>query len=125
MSIEALKYMNSLLKGIGIPYEYSRWNSGQPPDYYFVGEYFESPSMTREENGFQESTFILRGYTRTEWMALEEAKEKILNGVTKTAILPNGNGIAIFYESSMPVPTADMAVKSIKINLNVQEWRVN
>ena len=125
MSITALKYISDLLKSIGINYEFMRWNSGIPPDVYFVGEYIESPSMTKEENGFQETTFILRGFTYGEWMLLEQEKAKIEANVTKTAILDNGSGIAVFYESANHVPTGDADLKSIKINLNIQEWKVN
>lgn len=126
MSIEALTFISNLLHSMGIPYELMRWNSGLPPDgYYFVGEYIEHESQTLEENGHQESTFILRGYTRGNWMLFEEAKAKIKKGITQTAILPNGNGIAIFYGSTAQVPTGDMALKSIKINLNIQEWSVS
>lgn len=125
MSSEALEYMGNMMTALGIPYEFMRWNSGQPPDYYFVGEYIESPSPNRVESGHQESTFILRGYTRKDWLLLEEAKEKIEKNAMKTAILPSGNGIAVFYDYGTPVPTNDADVKSIKINLTIQEWKVN
>lgn len=125
MSIAALEYIKKLMNTIGVPYEFMRWNSGAPPDCYFVGEYIETPSTTREENGHQESTFILRGFTRNDWLLLEQAKAKIEANVAKTAILDSGSGIAVFYESASPVPTGDADLKSIKINLNIQEWRVN
>ena len=124
MSIEALDYIAKLLKGMDIPYALIRWEDKTHPDYHFIGDYIEHESMTREEDGHQETTFILRGYTRGSWMLLEEAKAKIKKNITKTAILPNGNGIAIFYDATMQVPTGDMALKSIKINLTVQEWSV-
>lgn len=124
MSIAALTYMGELMQAIEIPYEFMRWNSGIPPDCYFVGEYIEAPSMTLEENGFQESTFILRGFTRGDWLLLEQHKEKIEKAVPKTAILPNGAGIAVFYDSATVVPTGDEKMKSIKINLKIQEWKV-
>lgn len=125
MSIEALTFLESLLKSIGIPYMLMRWNDGWPDEgYYFEGDYIEHESQTWEEDGHQESTFILRGYTRGDWMLLEEAKAKIKKTISQTAILPNGNGIAIFYGSTTQVPTGDMALKSIKINLSVQEWSV-
>lgn len=124
MSIAALGYIGNLLTSIGINYEFMRWNSGTPPDTYFVGEYIESPSLTLEENGHQETTFILRGFTRKEWMLLEQAKAKIEANVAKTAILDDGTGIAVFYESATPTPTGDSDLKSIKINLNIQEWKV-
>lgn len=124
MSTAALEYLANLFQSIGIPYEFVRWYSEELPDPYFVGEYIETPSMTKEENGFQESTFILRGYTRGTWLGLEQAKEKIEQNVPKTAILPNGNGLAVFYESASIVPTSDADLKSIKINLTIQEWKV-
>lgn len=127
MSEEALAYLKELLQGMGIPYEFMqwKWKSGQPPDYYFVGSYIEHESDTLEEDGHQEHTFILRGYTRKEWLLLEQAKSIIKKNISKTAILPNGNGIAVFYGSTTQAPTGDMALKSIKINLSVQEWGVN
>lgn len=124
MSIAALAYIGELMQAMEIPYEFMRWNSGIPPDCYFVGEYIEAPSMTLEENGFQESTFILRGFTRGEWLLLENAKAKIEANVAKTAILDNGSGIAVFYDSASPIHTGDADLKSIKINLNIQEWKV-
>lgn len=124
MTIAALEYMKNLLDSIGIPYDFMRWNKTEKPDCYFVGEYIESPSPTREENGYQESTFILRGFTRKDWLLLEQAKAKIEANVAKTAILDDGSGIAVFYDTASPVPTGDAELKSIKINLNIQEWRV-
>ena len=125
MSIAALNYIKNLMHSMGIPYEFMRWNSGAPPDCYFTGEYIESPPVTLEENGHQETTFILRGYTRKEWMLLEEAKAKIEANAAKTAILSNGSGIAVFYDSATTVATGDNELKSIKINLNIHEWKVN
>ena len=94
------------------------------PDPYFVGEYNEVESTEREENGYQETTFILTG-TGRKWLGLEQAKEIIENNITETAILPNGNGIAVFYSNSFPVPTGDAELKRIQINLTIKEWRVN
>ncbi len=125
MSISALGYIANLMKTIGIPYEFMRWNSGIPPDGYFVGEYIEVPSMTKEECGFQETTFILRGFTKSAWFVLEQAKEKIEKSIPKTAILEDGSGIAVFYESATVAPTNTADLKSIKINLKIQEWKVN
>jgi len=124
MSESTLKYVSDLLESLDIPYEFMRWTEDVIPDYYFVGEYIENPSMTLEENGHQETTFILRGFTRQSWLLLERAKAKIEASMAKTAILDNGSGIAVFYESAMPVPTGDAELKSIKINLNIQEWKV-
>lgn len=125
MNIATLKYVADLMESIGIPYDFMDWGKDEMPDTYFIGEYIESPSLTLEENGFQEITFILRGFTRKEeWLVLEQAKAKIEANVGKTAILGDGTGIAVFYESAMLVPTGDAELKSIKINLKIQEWKV-
>lgn len=128
MSEAALLYIEKLIQGMGIPYQFMRWNNTPetplPDDYYFIGDYIEEVSNTREENGFQPTTFILRGFTRKNWRLLEQAKAKIEKSIAKTAILEDGSGIAIFYGHASPVPTGDMDLKSIKINLQVQEWRV-
>ena len=42
-----------------------------------------------------------------------------------TTILPNGNGLAIFYAGSLVVPTGDEELKKIEIHLRINEWKVN
>lgn len=125
MSIAALAYIADLMQSMGIPYDFMRWNTEPPDDYYFVGEYIEEPSLTKQESGKQDTTFILRGFTRGSWLLLEQAKAKIEKNCAKTAILANGSGIAVFYDSATVVPTGDSELKSIKINLTIQEWSVN
>ena len=124
MSISALKFISEKLERLKIPYAFEEWTTNEVPDPYFVGEYNEVESTEREENGYQETTFILTG-TGRKWLGLEQAKEIIENNITETAILPNGNGIAVFYSNSFPVPTGDMELKRLQINLTIKEWRVN
>lgn len=123
MSVAALKYVSDLMQSMGLPYAFGRWET-RPPDLYFVGEYIEEASLTKEENGLQTSEFILRGYTRGPWLLLEQAKAKIEKNASQTAILPDGTGIAVFYDYGTTVPTSDAEIKSIKINLEIQEWKV-
>ena len=124
MKITSLAFVNNRLLSLDLPYSFMEW-SEPPPDDYFVGEYIENPSITLEENGFQETTFIIRGWTNGSWLNLETYKEKIEKNISTTAILEDGTGIAIFYESAMVVPTGVAGWKSIKINLEIQEWKVN
>ena len=124
MSITAWAYINSRLNALGINYAFMRWNDKPPDDYYFVGEYTELPSLTKDENGRQETTIILRGYTWNDWLLLEGAREKIENSLPITTVLENGNGLAVSYDTATPVPTSVANFKSIKINLTVQEWKV-
>ena len=130
MSIAALKYVSDLLASLSIPYAFMEWKEkppegSNPKEYrYFVGEYIEDTMTTREEDGRQDSTLILRGFTRGDWLLLEQDKETIERNAMKTAVLPDGTGIAVFYDGASVVPTGDAELKSIKINLNIQEWKV-
>lgn len=125
MTEAALAYMNNLMEDLSIPYVFLEWKEKPPEEGYFVGEYIESPTMDREEAGHAEYQFILRGFTRREWAFLEQAKRKIEKSAARTAILPDGTGLAIFYATGEHVPTGDAELKGIKINLTIQEWRVN
>ena len=124
MSIAALQFISNELDALNINYQFGEWTTDPVPDPYFVGEYTESDSLTKDEDGLQEITFMLTG-TGTTWIALEEAKSKIEGNFMKTAILPNGNGIAVFYSGALIVPTGDADLKRIQINLTIKEWRVN
>lgn len=125
MSMAAYKYVSDLMDSLSIPYAFMEWREKPPEDYYFVGQYTENTMTGREENGRQDITFYLRGFTRKDWLFLEQAKEKIEKSAPRTAILPNGHGIAVFYDGASAVPTGDAELKSIKINLTIQEWMVN
>ena len=123
MSIEALKFINNKLIESGINYEFMQWTNDVVYPY-FVGEYQEAESLN--EDGFQETTFILNGFSKGSWFSLEQAKETIEKIFSNTtAILPNGNGIAVFYSNSLVIPTGDAELKRIQINLAINEWKVN
>lgn len=124
MTVKGLKFISDRLDTAGIPYCYQEWTKEiQYP--YFVGEYIESEPMY--ESGESDSTFILTGTGRKNWLQLEQYKEKIKNIFPDeglTAILEDKTGIAVFYASSLPVPTGTEELKRIQINLKVKEWRV-
>lgn len=124
MSKAALKFISDELEALGINYQFGEWTTDPVPDPYFVGEYTEPESLTREEDGLQEISFILTG-TGTTWIGLENAKDAIESNISKTAILPNGSGIAVFYGGALIIPTGDAELKRIQINLSIKEWRVN
>ena len=124
MTEATLNYVDTLMESIGIPYEFESWNADEIPEVYFTGAYIEHPSTQKSENGSQENTFILRGYTRGDWILLEQAKTKIEANTEQTTILDDGTGIAVSYDGATPAPTGDAELKSIKINLNIQEWKV-
>ena len=113
------------MDGLSIPYDFMEWKGKPPDDRYHVGESNEVTMTTMEEDGHQDSTFILRGFTRRDWKLLMDDAQTIKKNLPRTAILPDGTGIAVFYAGSTPVPTGDAELKSIKINLDIKEWSVN
>ena len=127
MSKEILKIISDAMASLGLEYGFAEY-AGDPVVYpYFVGEYTETESTT--EDGLQETTFLLTGFSRETWLALEEAKEKIENYFNRvsghTVITDSGSGVAICYAHSLIVPTGDAELKRIQINLRIKEWKVN
>lgn len=127
MTTAALKFIADTLQSIGINYEFQEWTTDPVPDPYYIGEYTEIAGM--EEDGQEESDFMLTGTTRTSWFTLEQTKATIKQAFPPvggtTIILPNGNGLVIFYSDSFQVPTGDAELKRIQINLKFKEWSVN
>lgn len=126
MSKAVLKLVSDAMDSLGIEYGFVTYE-GNPIVYpYFVGEYTETESTT--EDGLQETTFMLTGFSRDTWLTLEDARERIENYFNrvsgKTVITDNGSAVAVFYAHSMIVPTGDAELKSIQINLSIKEWKV-
>ena len=110
---------------IKVPYEFMRWASELKYPYW-VGEYQEVP--TTFENGYKETTLILTGTTRNDWLELEDQKELIERTFSADGgfyfATENGRGV-ILYENAFPVPTGEMDLKRMQINLKIKEWKVN
>lgn len=120
-----LNVIASAMSEMGLNYAFMEWKD-DPAFPFFVGEYQESPAVT--EDGLQETTFILTGFSRGTWQELEQAKEKIekyFNKVSgKAVITEQGSAVAVFYSHSLVVPTEDAELKRLEINLDVKEWKV-
>lgn len=127
MSKNTLKIISDAMSALGLEYSFGRYTKKHVVYPYFVGEYQETESVT--EDGLQESTFLLTGFSRDTWLTLEDAKERIalyFNRVSgKTVITDNGSAVAVFYAHSLIIPTEDAELKRIQINLNIKEWTVN
>lgn len=126
MKKNVLKIISDAMEELHLNYRFIEWKK-KPIYPYFTGEYQESEPTT--EDGFQESTFILNGFTRESWEALEDAKESIQNYFNKvsgkTVIAEDGSAVAVFYLTSTVIPTGDAELKRIQINLEIKEWSVN
>lgn len=125
MTDESLAFIDNALESAGINYEFGEYSSElQYP--YFVGEYAETD--VENEDGMQETSFILSGFSRDTWLTLEKAKntiKKLFHPIEgRTAILESGSGIAVFYARSNNIPTGDYQLKRIEIILTVKEWSV-
>ena len=130
MTKAGLKIISDAMEALGLNYGFGEYRIGEEeeaPETYFVGEYQEITPIN--EDGMQESTFLITGFSRDSWLALEDAKESIrdyFNKVSgKTVIAEDGSAVAIFYANSFALPTGDAELKKIQINLDVKEWSVN
>lgn len=124
MSVDVLKIISDDMTGLGLNYSFMRWTSDIVYPY-FIGEYTEEPMM--DEDNLQDTSFLITGTTRGSFIDLENAKAKIekLYRDGKRQITTSKNGVVIFYDSALTVPTDDAELKKIQINLLVREWKVN
>lgn len=129
MTIKGLNIISEAMEALGLNYGFGEYVVGEDeetPETYFVGEYQEGPPP--DESGMQESTFLITGFSRGTWYALERAKESIkeyFNKVSgKTVIAEDGTAVAIFYANSFVVPTGNDELRKIQVNLDVKEWSV-
>lgn len=127
MTTAPLKIIADGMTALGLNYGFGVYAGNHFRYPYFVGEYQETESLT--EDGLQEATFLLNGFTRESWEALEDARESIetyfdrVSGLTMIA--DNGNGVCISYAHTLIIPTGDAELKRMQINLRIQEWSVN
>lgn len=129
MTSKPLQIIADAMDALGIEYGFGvyRGNAAGKIVYpYFVGEYTETPPLY--ENGLQESTVMLTGFHRGTWEQLEAAKAKIENYFNKvsgkTVMADDGSAVIVFYDNAIVIPKEDAELKSIQINLSVQEWSV-
>lgn len=130
MSIAGLGIISDAMDALGLNYSFMEYHieRDRKPVYpYFVGEYQEIESLN--EDGMQETTFLITGFSRDSWIVLEDAKEKIASYFNKvggkTVIADNGSAVAVFYSNSLVVPTGEAELKKMQINLIIKEWSVN
>lgn len=120
-----LACMAKAMEELGLHYAFMEWK-GKPVYPYFIGEYQETEPST--EDGMQETSFILTGFSRRTWQELEQAKESIrayFHPAIGKVITEHGSAMAIFYAGSLGnLPTGDPELKKLQINLTVKEWRV-
>lgn len=126
MTTKPLSIVSNAMKALGLEYSFGSYGKKPIVYPYFVGEYTESAPLN--EDGLQTATIMLTGFHRGKWLDLETAKAKIEDYFDKvsgkTVMADDGSAVAIFYENTLIVPKEDAELKSIQINLSVQEWSV-
>ena len=131
MTKAGLKIISDAMEALGLNYGFmgndiETDEEGNPIYPYYVGEYQEIAPIN--EDGMQESTFLITGFSRGLWLELEDVKEAIRDYFNKvsgnTVIAEDGTAVAVFYANSFVVPTGDAELKKIQINLDVKEWSV-
>lgn len=127
MSKRILKVVSEAMATLNLEYGFGVYSADPVVYPYFVGEYTEEEPMS--EDGMQETTFLLNGFSRDTWLTLENARERIANYFHKvsgkTVMADDGSAVAVFYANSLIVPTGDAELKRIQINLHCKEWSVN
>lgn len=122
--MEKLKFINDQMTAIVVPYEFMQWTS-EVKYPYFVGEITEEPTMT--EDGLEESTMLLTGFSRGKFIDLETVKEKIKSHFSPiyglTGQTDSGSAIAVFFDGSFYIPTGEADLKKIQINLKIKLWK--
>lgn len=122
--MEKLKFINEQMASIAVPYEFMQWTSDIVYPY-FVGEITESPTFS--ESGFEESTMLLTGFSRGNYLDMETIKEKIKSHFSPVSGLrgqtDSGSAIAVFFDGAFYVPTGEADLKKIQINLKIYEWK--
>ena len=121
--MDKLKFINDQMDILSVPYEFGEWTQAVKSPY-FVGEITEEPSTT--EDGLEESTMILTGFTRGKFIELEREKNKIkqhFNHIHGLRADTDNGSIIVFFDGSFYIPTGEADLKKIQINLKIKEWK--
>lgn len=122
--MDKLKFIADQMDMIAVPYEFMQWSSDVKYPY-FVGEITEEPTMT--EDGLEESTMLLTGFSRGKYLDMEIIKERIKSHFSPIHGLrgqtDSGSTIAVFFDGAFYIPTGEADLKKIQINLKIKEWK--
>lgn len=124
--MDKLAFINKQMDILAIPYEFMEWTDDNIPNPYFTGE-CPSGEEILDEDGSEETTFILNGFYRgKERIELERIKEKVkkhFDPIFGLRAKTSSGSIAVFYENAFYVPIGESDLKRIQITLNIREWK--
>lgn len=123
---EIMGIIADTMESIGLRYDYEEWG-GEVEYPYFVGHLTETEPTT--EDGEQDATFLITGWSRTSFLELRKAANAIREAFPiihgKRGMTEGGTGYVVWYAGSTDVPTDKPELKSIQITLNVKIWRAS
>lgn len=120
-----LKWIADELKSAGIEYHLNRNGKSKPTYPYFVGELL--PVDPVNEDGMQEYSLLLDGFTRGTLTELLECAEKIeecfpiVDG--KVAVLGDSETVAAWYSGCQPVETGEEELQKVTITITIHTWK--
>lgn len=118
--MEKLAFINAQMELLAVPYQLGEWT--QKITYpYFVGEFNEDELST--ENGYQHTDLIITGFHRGSFEDLEAIKERIRKHFADLRATTPKGAIVVNYASAFSIPSGEMGLKKIQINLDIQEWK--
>lgn len=121
---DVLAVVNEQLESLGLNYEYGTMTASPPTYPYWVGEYSSEPEGLTED-GKEEPTVILTGFSRGKNIDLENQKTLIKDhfrhGVS--VITESGSAVVIYYGGSLPIPLEDNDLKKCQVNLSIKTWK--
>jgi hypothetical protein len=122
--IEVLGVIDTQLSALGLNYEFGEMTQSPPVYPYWVGEYTEPEP--NGEDGKEEPVILLSGFTRGAYIDLETQAELIRNyykhGVT--VLTDDGAAVIVNYAGSLKVPTGELELKKMQVNLAVRLWNL-
>ena len=129
--IAVLTALDRLMTALGLNYEYLEYSTSPPPYPYWVGEYNGGDPGT--EDGQTAADILLTGWTRDSKLGLELEHQKIKdateNGWRVYIEADPAEGrdraarAAIFYSSSLPVPSGEEGLSRVQITLQIKLWK--
>lgn len=122
MSYRSLEVIKNAFTELGINYAYQLWK-GKAVYPYWVSDYQETENIN--EDGLQETTVYLTGFTRGTATELEQQKDRIYqyfkNGIR--TVTTDGYAVVIFYASANAnLPTGEKDLFKIQIDLRCKEY---
>lgn len=121
--IEVLNVISQQMESLHLNYEFGRMTKSPPTYPYWVGDYTQEEPMT--EDGLEQATILLMGFSRGNHLALETEKaainDRFKHGVT--VMTDTGAAVVIFSAGNFNVPLETNDLKKCQVNLSIKIWK--